>query len=87
MTGRLEGKVAVITGGAGALGRNVAELLLHEGAKVALVDIDEQALKEQVSRLENKGQVIGLTSDLSSEEDVAAYVGQVVENWEESMCF
>lgn len=81
MAGRLEGKVAVITGGAGALGRNVAELLLHEGAKVALVDINEQALKEQVSRLETKGQVIGLTSDLSSEKDVAAYVGQVVENW------
>ncbi|MGO1057825.1 SDR family NAD(P)-dependent oxidoreductase [Planococcus sp. FY231025] len=81
MAGRLEGKVAVITGGAGALGRNVAELLLHEGAKVALVDINEQALHAQISRLENKGQVIGLKSDLSSEEDVEAYVRQVVEKW------
>lgn len=81
MAGKLEGKVAVITGGAGALGRNTAELLLREGAKVALVDINQKALAEVVESLSSKGEVLGLASNLSDEEAVALYVKQVIEKW------
>lgn len=81
MAGKLEGKVAVITGGAGALGRNAAELLLREGAKVALIDINQKALDAVVESLSSKGEVLGLTSNLSDEQEVALYVKQVIEKW------
>jgi len=52
---RLEGKVAVITGAASGIGRAAALLFAQEGAKLALADLNEEALKEIVGRIEGDG--------------------------------
>jgi NAD(P)-dependent dehydrogenase (short-subunit alcohol dehydrogenase family) len=49
--GRLDGKVAVITGGAGLIGATAGEMFLAEGAAVTLVDREEAALREVARRI------------------------------------
>lgn len=48
---RLEGKVIVITGGAGGIGRAAGKLFVAEGAQVLLVDLNESALEEAVNEV------------------------------------
>lgn len=62
----LEGKVAVITGGASGIGRAVAEKAAAEGMKVVLADIEEGALKEAERALSDQGAAaIGVVTDVS----------------------
>lgn len=81
MKRKLEGKVAVITGAAGVLGTAIAEQLASEGAKVALVDFNQQALDKLVSSFGDSENIMGLVADVSKEQAVQHYVKQVVERW------
>lgn len=49
--GILDGKVCIVTGGAGSLGLESARLMLQEGAKVMLVDKHEEPLLQAVDKL------------------------------------
>ena len=73
-TGRVAGKVALITGGASGLGKETAELFAREGAQVAIADINEaggRAVAESVGG-------IFLKLDVTSEEQwIAAIAGTV----------
>ena len=51
MAKQMQGKVCVVTGGAGSIGLASAKLLLEEGAKVMLTDLSEAALKEAATRI------------------------------------
>ena len=47
--GRLDGKVCVITGAGGGMGRDAAQLFTQEGAKVCAADVDSNAAAETVA--------------------------------------
>ena len=55
MSGRLEGKVALITGAGSGMGRAAAELFAGEGAKIVVTDVDENAGNESVAAVRNAG--------------------------------
>lgn len=55
MSGRLAGKMALITGGASGIGFSIARLFLREGASVSIVDLSVDAIDDAVVRLSSDG--------------------------------
>lgn len=71
-------KVAVVTGGAGSIGRAIAKALLDEGAKVVISDVEKGALDEAVAELAQSGGVVsGIVTDVSDEASVESLADQV----------
>jgi NAD(P)-dependent dehydrogenase (short-subunit alcohol dehydrogenase family) len=69
----LQGKVAVITGGASGIGRAVADKAATEGMKIVLGDIEEGPLKAAVDNLTSSGaEVLGVATDVSDRASVEA---------------
>lgn len=77
---RVEGKVAIITGGASGVGKAAAELFVREGAKVLITDLSEDACKAAVEEIgtDNISYIVG---DVSSAEDNAAMAAAAVERF------
>ncbi len=68
MAGRLEGKVALITGGASGQGRTAATMFAQEGAKIALSDMQEEGgMQTQHMVTENGGEALFVAADVSQE--------------------
>lgn len=77
--GRLEGKVGLITGGAGAIGRATARRFAAEGASVVVADRDDTGAGEVAAALRAGGaEALGIGVDVTSDASVAAMVGQAV---------
>jgi NAD(P)-dependent dehydrogenase (short-subunit alcohol dehydrogenase family) len=74
---KLENKIAIITGGAGSIGMTTAKLFLEEGAKVLLVDLEEEPLKKAVKELGGKA-VQYCVADVTKSADVQRYVDTAV---------
>ena len=75
MAERLEGRVALITGAGGGIGRASAERMAREGAHVMCADIDTQAAEGTVARIEAAGgRADSLGVDVSEETEVAAAI-------------
>lgn len=72
--GRLDGKVAIITGAGSGIGRATAKLFAAEGAKVLASDVNADGLKQTVDEANAGGNFITQTADAGSEADVAALV-------------
>lgn len=78
----LQGKVAVVTGGAGGIGRGVSRALAKEGAKVLITDISEQGLKETKEEITALGlEVDTIVCDGAKREDVRAAIEKAVNKW------
>ena len=65
--GRLEGKVAVITGAGGGMGREAALLFCEEGARVCVADVDAEAAEKTAS---DAGDAFAITVDVAEPESV-----------------
>lgn len=72
---KLENKCAIITGGAGSIGKITAKLFLEHGAKVMLVDLDETSLKEAVEELGGKN-VNFCVADVTKAAEVKHYADE-----------
>lgn len=73
--GRLEGKVAVITGAASGIGRATAIRFAREGAKLVLADWDEQRLKETLDLVRQEdGQAVMQRTNVAVEEEVRGVI-------------
>ncbi len=80
--GRLEGKVAVITGGNSGIGAKAAELFAREGAKVVISARREaQLLEVEKGIREQGGEVMSVTCDISKSEQCAALIEKTVEKF------
>src|SRR4029077_19434238 len=75
MAGILDGKVALVTGGGGGIGRATALAMVREGARVAVADFEAAAARDTVAQInELGGQAITLTGDVTIAEHVEAMV-------------
>ncbi len=77
---RLEGKVAVITGATGGIGRAAARLFADEGARVALVDLDEAALQETVQSI-GEDRASYTVADVTQPGQAQTYINEAVNRW------
>ena len=76
---RFEGKVVLVTGAAGGIGLAAAQRFAAEGASLALVDRDAQALAAAAAALQgSRGGVIELVCDVGVEQQVGAAVARVM---------
>jgi NAD(P)-dependent dehydrogenase (short-subunit alcohol dehydrogenase family) len=64
--GRLDGKVAIVTGGAGGIGRAIARRYAVEGARVVVADVDEARAEEVASGI---GDALGVPCDVTNRDD------------------
>jgi NAD(P)-dependent dehydrogenase (short-subunit alcohol dehydrogenase family) len=75
--GRLEDKVAIITGATGGIGAATAKRFVEEGAKVLIVDLDEERCQAVADELGDAAEPFA--ADVTDEEQVKAYVDACVD--------
>lgn len=80
---RLEGKVAVVTGGASGMGKSIVELFVKEGAKVVNADFNLEGAEEVVDALNKDypGSAVAIQTNVSKEEDNNAMIDKAVEEF------
>jgi NAD(P)-dependent dehydrogenase (short-subunit alcohol dehydrogenase family) len=80
MTRDLEGKSALVTGGASGIGRATALAFAREGARVAVADILEEAAQNTVSEIKAMGgQAIAIACDVTDDDAVKAMIAATVD--------
>jgi NAD(P)-dependent dehydrogenase (short-subunit alcohol dehydrogenase family) len=75
------GRVAVVTGGASGIGEGLVEALLDAGARVAIADIEQSVLDEAVARLADRGEVVGIVTNVADHFSVDACAQRVYDTF------
>src|SRR5690625_3997678 len=79
---KLTDNVAIITGGASGIGKGIAQAFIKEGAKVAIVDLDEVAGQETVKELnEQTDQALFIRANLAEHEKLPSVVDRVIDKY------
>ena len=78
--GRLDGKIAIVTGATSGIGRRTVEIFVKEGAKVMATGRREE-LGRTLERLLGKDSCLFLKADATQESDVKAMIGTCLERW------
>jgi 3-hydroxybutyrate dehydrogenase len=82
MTRQLQDKIAVVTGAASGIGKEIAATFAREGARVAVADLNRDAAETAVAELKAQGgQAMAVVVDVTDEAQVNAAVASVVSAW------
>lgn len=80
---KIDGKVIVITGGAGLLGQKHAEAVVEGGGQAVLLDIKQEALNQAVGELDKKygkgGNVVGYVADITDEGSICTVAKRIMQ--------
>lgn len=79
---RLEGKTAVVTGGASGIGEEIAKFFADEGAKVVVSDIADEKDQKTVDAIKEKGgEAVYFKADVSKADQVDAMISKCVDEY------
>jgi 3-hydroxybutyrate dehydrogenase len=78
---RLQSKVAIVTGAASGIGKEIAKTFVREGARVAIADLNQGAADATAAELGGPSKAIGVAMDVTNEEQVDAGVARTVQQY------
>ena len=81
---RLDGKIALVTGAASGIGKEIATTYVREGAKVAIADLNQEAADATAKQLtaQSPGSAIGIAMDVTDEAQVDAGFAKLARTWD-----
>lgn len=80
MPGILDGKVAIITGGAGGIGSRIAQTYVEAGARVVIASRSQEKIDAVVEQLSAAGgEAVAVATDVTVPEDVTIMVAKTIE--------
>jgi 3-hydroxybutyrate dehydrogenase len=80
---RLKDKVAVVTGAASGIGKEIALVFAREGAKIAIADLDQKAAEATAREIDASGKrAIGVAMDVADEDQVEAGMAKVIKSFD-----
>jgi 3-hydroxybutyrate dehydrogenase len=78
---RLKDKVAIVTGAASGIGKEIAKTFAREGARVVIADLNQQAADATATELGGAGKALGVAMDVTNEQQVDAGVARAVQQF------
>lgn len=80
--GKLNGKVAVVTGAASGMGQQIAILFAKEGAKVVVADLNLEAAQKTVALIEKEqGTSLAVVANVTKQDDIESMINKATETY------